>query len=90
MQRQVIVTGIVPSYGRVGHSTADTEERKIVGPRVNKSGVLVMSDVVTTIHAMRSSIVATSASYKSEFRWSKKKLRNCSIEVVTHRNRKMC
>ncbi|GFX09914.1 hypothetical protein TNCV_3565921 [Trichonephila clavipes] len=41
----------------------------------NKSGVLVTSSEVTTIHVVRSYIVATGVSYTSDFKWHQKKSR---------------
>ncbi|GFX86814.1 hypothetical protein TNCV_3750871 [Trichonephila clavipes] len=66
MQRQMVVTGIVRSFGRVGQSTADTDGR--IG-RVETNPVSSwMSAEATTIRYVKSSTVATSISHRSDFR----------------------
>ncbi|GFU89231.1 hypothetical protein TNCV_2896791 [Trichonephila clavipes] len=51
MPRKVIVAGMVRSCGRVGHSRADTDRRRIFRMRSNKSSVLPMSAEATTTRA---------------------------------------
>ncbi|GFX96566.1 hypothetical protein TNCV_1442401 [Trichonephila clavipes] len=59
--QHVIVTRIVLSCGSVGHSTANSSGRKIIGRIQTQSGVLAK------IRALRSSNVATGNSYTIDF-----------------------
>ncbi|GFT39351.1 transposase [Trichonephila clavipes] len=56
---------------RVGHSTADSDGRRIVGSV--KFGVLAIPAEDTTIRIVRSSTVASGVSYKCDFKWPQNK-----------------
>ncbi|GFW76429.1 hypothetical protein TNCV_1582081 [Trichonephila clavipes] len=69
------------------HSTADTDGQKTVNFS-NKYGVQEMSAEATTIHAMRSFTIVTTASYTSNFRWPQNK-KSEGLSSGKHRGRQL-
>ncbi|GFU44451.1 hypothetical protein TNCV_1505811 [Trichonephila clavipes] len=73
MQIQVIVTAIVRGCGRVVKTDSRWQRTNDCRTHSNKSGMLAMSTKATMIRAAKSSALATSVSYTSDFRCPLKK-----------------